>query len=152
MKYSSNVLFIEKIISNVLIKLGKKSLLKNKDFKIYQELHFEHWVKLSLDKNNTISIVLEITNGGLRIDIDRAEEMIDFSYEYINNNTEDVVNILMMIFTSQIMVQYCGKYLTKLYFINNGTVQTYTYSNTLLVFKCPKDCQEKLYLPIYKAE
>ena len=150
MKYTKEVIFIEKLISNVLISLNKNSLFQNEDFKVYQKLHFEHWVRVSLCKPNAIIIIFEISNSGLRIDVDRTEELVgNFSYEYIYNNYEKIEELLLMIFTSTIMVQYCGDYLTNLYFIKNKTVQTYRYTTKLGLIRFLKKCEEKIYLPIY---
>jgi len=150
MQYTQEVLFIEKLISNVLLSLNKNSLFQNEDFKVYQKLHFEHWVRVSLCKPNAIIIIFEISNSGLRIDVDRTEELVgNFSYEYIYNNYEKIEELLLMIFTSTIMVQYCGDYLTNLYFIKNKTVQTYRYSTKLGLLRFLKKCEEKIYLPIY---
>ena len=152
MKYTKEVIFIEKLISNVLLSLNQNSLFQNEAFKVYQELHFEHWVRVSLCEPNAITIIFEISNSGLRIDMDRTEELMSFSYEYIYNNSEEIKELLFMIFTSTIMVQYCGNYLTNLYFIKNKTVQTYRYSTKLGLIRLSNNCEEKVYLSIYEMK
>jgi hypothetical protein len=149
MKYTQNVLFIVNIINKVLLSLNQKSLFQNKDFKIDKELHFKHWVKIYLEKDNSISIIFEISEDGLRIDIDRAEELMSFSYKYIFNNSKEVEKCLFMIFTSTILIQYCGNHLTYLFFIKGKTVQSYKYSTKLWIIDFFKKCKEKIYLPIY---
>jgi pantothenate kinase len=157
LKYTKEVIFIEKLISNVLTSLNKNSLFQNEDFKIYQELHFEHWVKLSLNKSNSVSILFEISNNELRIDIDRTSETYTYDIEFIKENEEYIRNIITMIFTCSIKVEYCGENYTKLYFINKEgkTLNTFSFTTGLLGFFgliSKKNCKEKLYPPIYPSE
>ena len=151
MKYTNEILYIEKIINEVLLLLNEKPLFQNSNFKIYEELHFADWIKVSLIKSNNVALTFELSHGGLRIDIDKAIEIIDLSYENIVTNSEKLKKILMMIFTSTIMVQYCGKYITNLYFIKNDSVETYRYASTLLPMRFSRYCEEKVYLPIFSS-
>ncbi len=149
MEYTKQILLIEKLINDVLISLNQDLLFQNKVFSIDSILHNEHYVKVILKKTNAVSLLMEICDSGLRIDIDRAEEIIDLDYEYIYKNMEEVSRLLKMIFTSTIMVQYCGKYITNLYFIKNESVETYRYTSTLIPIKFSRYCEEKVYVPIF---
>jgi len=148
MMYTKEILNIEKMINDVLISLGEEPLFLNKNFITYEDLHFSHWVKLLFIKKNSLNITFVLSNGGLRVDIDRAEEIIDISYENLIKNNEITKQILLMIFTSTIMIQYCGEHTTFLYFIKNNTVKKYKYSTTLITI-CFRKCKEKIYTPIF---
>ncbi len=150
MKYEDKILCIEKIISEVLLSLNQKSLFENYNFQIDEGLHFKNWVRVYLVKQNTISLTFEISYGGLRIDIDKAEEIFSFDFDEICNNSSELKKTLKMIFTSTIMVQYCGKNITILYFIKNNHCLKYNYYNTLIPYFCSlHKCVEEVFSPIF---
>ena len=149
MLYTDKILCIEKRISNVLNLLNEKPLFKNNSFEVYKELNFEHWVRISLNKKDSIRIIFELSHGGFCIDIDRADELFDFSYDDVCKDSETIEEILFMIFTSNILVQYCGKHIINFFFIKDKTLKKYIYKNSLFAINCFSTCAEKIYTPIF---
>ena len=147
MKYEEGVLFIQEIFNEVLISLDEKPLFENEHFYINKELHFEHFIQLRLIKKNVCGVLIEISTTELRIDIDRAEEIFHMNINYIKNNRVEVTKIIQMIFTSMIMIEYCGDFYTKLFFIKNTFVKSIVHRSSLISFRI--NCKEKFYPAIF---
>lgn len=151
MKYSQEVLYNIDIINQALDSLGQIEVLKNKDFKYYQdEIISNDWIRLKLNKDNSIPLYLEVTGNEIRIDLDKAEEIISLSSDFIKKNKQEVINLLIMIFSSFIKMKYCDKNYIKFSFLdkNNNVLDSIEfYKNIIFSFKIK--CQEKVYMPIY---
>jgi hypothetical protein len=156
MDYDKNVVFIINIINNVLLKYKEEPILENKKFKVYNELVFSNYLRLYTIDKECVSIMFEITNNGLRIDIDKAEEIIYYDIGYIYNNETEVMRILNVIFTYICIVTYCGKSYTHISFVSpNKEVVEYQYmtdilppliKNCICLFK--KKYKRRVYKPV----
>jgi len=150
MNYSQEVIYILDIFNEVLDRLNKINLLENKDFKINNKVFSEHWIRISLNKTNSIPIYIEIMSSEMRIDLDIAEELFQININDIKKDRESIITLIKMILTSTIKMEYCGKSYRKFYFIdykNNILDIIEYYKNTLFSLKL--NCKEKIYLPIY---
>jgi len=158
MIYDKKITYVENLINEVLIGVGEVSLFNNETFEIINsKIHDKSYVVLELVKPNTIELIFWFECGDLRIDIDRTSETYTYDIEFIKENEEYIKNIITMIFTCSIKVEYCGENYTKLYFINKEgkTLNTFSFTTGLLGFFgliSKKNCKEKLYPPIYPSE
>jgi hypothetical protein len=117
-KYENEVYSKIELVNSVLKSLDIASLEANKDFTIDEQFHQEHYVKFLLQRSNCINLELIFINNALQINIDRTNESFEWSNNQIQENTEEVKDIIKMLFTSRIKVEYCGYNYTKLYFYN----------------------------------
>jgi len=150
MKYNKEILDNIDIINQALILLERETLFFNKDFKLNKDINSKDWIKLSLHKINRVPICLEITSGEIRIDIDRAEEVICISHNFIKENKENIIKLIVMILSSFIKVKYCGKGYTKIFFLdkNNKVLDAIEHYKNIL-FSLKLKCKEHIYMPIY---
>ena len=148
MKYNKKIIFMEQVISKVLNIVHQPSLFKNNDFKLLKGNSND--VIFSLIKRNSIELTFWLDCGELRIDLDRTRETFTVSYSDIKENEQQVVDYLTMVFTSTINVEHCGKHYTKLTFISGKgeVLDTLSYRDAIFAFR--RNCQEKVYSPIYR--
>lgn len=138
------------MLNEILNSLGEVSLYEHKDFYFDKDLNYNHWTKIKFKRENSIQINFEITNRDFRLDIDRIEEALYISYDDLIENKKEIKNFIVMIFTSLIRVEYCGKRYTKIFFVaKNGIIidSIEFYKNTFFRFKYK--CQEITYTPIF---
>ncbi|MCG3167164.1 MAG: hypothetical protein POELPBGB_02948 [Bacteroidia bacterium] len=138
------------IINSVFESINVPELLSNQDFIVDNNFHFEHCVKFILRKPNAINLELVLISDALQINIDRTMETFEWSNSQISKDIIDVKNLIKILFTSRIKVEYCGSNYTKLYFIDK-------YDNYLKTLKYIKGlyfkigCEIKEYEPIYSS-
>ena len=133
MDFDKNVIFITDIINKLLLKYKEKPILENKKFKVYNELIFSHYLRLYTTDKECVSVVFEITNHSLRIDIDRAEEIIYYDIDYIRNNETEVIKTLNVIFTYICIVTYCNKNYIQISFVSpNKEIVEYQYATDII--------------------
>ncbi|MCH9740224.1 MAG: hypothetical protein K0U38_05230 [Epsilonproteobacteria bacterium] len=150
MLYDEKVMFTEKVISSALLKINQLSLFENEDFEpLKGKIHSKDYVVLQLTNPNTIELLFWLECGDLRIDIDRTNETFVYDYDSVVSDRAEIVNLITMIFTSNIKVEYCGEHYTNLYFMNQDgkVLDSLRYRDALFAFR--KKCVEKIYPPIY---
>jgi len=96
MNYSQEVIYILDIFNEVLDRLNKINLLENKDFKINNKVFSEHWIRISLNKTNSIPIYIEIMSSEMRIDLDIAEELFQININDIKKDRESIITLLTL--------------------------------------------------------
>lgn len=138
------------LINEVLVNLNQSALLENSSFLI-DEMSSERYLKVKYDSLSHISFTIVLTPLGIQVDVDRAIEAYDVGIEYFNNNKTEFKNLIKMLFTSRIKVEYCGSNYTKIYFydVRGSQVKTFKYVTGLYL---KVGCITKEYHPIYAIE
>lgn len=151
MKYEMEVSYKLDLVNSVLNSINAKHLLINEDFIINSDFHHEHYVKFLLRKPHCINLELIFINNAFQINIDRTNESFEWSEKQIQENRQDILNFLKMLFTSRIKVEYYGSNYTKIYFFNtNGDCLKTLKFVTGLYLKF--GCTTMEYPPIYSSE
>lgn len=138
------------LINEVLVNMNQSTLLENSNFLI-DEMSSERYLKVKYDSLSHISFTIVFTPLGIQVDVDRAIEAYDVGIEYFNSNKAEFKNLIKMLFTSRIKVEYCGSNYTKIYFydIGGSQVKTFKYVTGLYL---KVGCKIKEYHPIYTIE
>ena len=138
------------LINEVLVNVNQSALLENSNFLI-DEMSSERYLKVKYDSLGHISFTIVLTPLGIQVDVDRAIEAYDVGIEYFNNNKTEFKNLIKMLFTSRIKVEYCGSNYTKIYFydVSGSQVKTFKYVTGLYL---KVGCKIKEYHPIYTIE
>ena len=138
------------LINEVLVNMNQSTLLENSNFLI-DEMSSERYLKVKYDSLSHISFTIVFTPLGIQVNVDRATEAYDVGIEYFNSNKAEFKNLIKMLFTSRIKVEYCGSNYTKIYFydIGGSQVKTFKYVTGLYL---KVGCKIKEYHPIYTIE
>ena len=148
MKYETKVSYKLDLINSVLDSVNASHLLVNRDFAIDNNFHHEHYVKFLLKKPHSIYLELIFVDNALQINLDRTNESFEWSEEQIQENRQDILHFIKILFTSTIKVEYCRSNYTKIYFYDNkgNCVKTLKYVTGLYL---RFGCKTKEYKPIY---
>lgn len=148
MKYEDNVIRKIKFIDSVFNRFSVAGILSNNDFIICDDFHFVDYVKFRLIKNDCIKLELVVTYNSFQINLDRTNETFEWSEEQFNENVEEIESIIEIVFTSLVVVKYCGLNYTKIYFIDHTgfCVKTLKY---ITGFYLRINCKSVKYNPIY---
>ena len=147
MKYDKKIFEGVEIINNSLKGLKEFQLLGSPDFLIDRISH-ENYLKVDLKKSNCIDLSIIITLDGIQFNIDRMEDGIEWSYSQFEKSPNEIINLIKIIFTSEIQVQYCGAKYTRLLFNQNHECVKTIKAISGLYLKI--NCKTKNYPPIYK--
>lgn len=147
MKYVIDVSNKIELVNSVLKELNVASLETNKDFRIDDSFYQGHYVKFLLRKADCIHLELIFIDNAFQINLDRTNESFEWSNNQIQKNSEEIKGILKMLFTSRIVIEYCGSNFTKVYFFNDRTcIKTLKYVTGLYL---KIGCKTREYPPIY---
>lgn len=135
------------LLNEVLEFVGEPTLFKNSSF-VINEISHSMYLKIYFVKTNNIEIILMFALDGIQISIDRIDEAYEMDMQKIYENPFELKSFLAMLFTSKILVKYCGKNYTKLYFYdsNGNRIKSITSING---FYHKLNCNEICYEPIY---
>lgn len=149
MNYNNEILQKVNIIDNVLKELNQPGVLSNQDFNI-DEISSEFYLKAYLNTpSNELSLNIILSNFDIQIDIDRVNEAFVWSNKQIKEEEQEIKDIIKMLFTSNIKVEYCGSNYTKLYFYNKNRICIKT-SKYITGLYLKVMCKTKEYRPIYQ--
>jgi hypothetical protein len=147
--YSKEIAFIIEVIDDTLISLGDTKLLNNKHVLIINETKLFGFMQFKLYSGDQhIPIFFEISDNGVRIDLDRASETIYLSFNYIERERVTVVEFLQNILTCFYIVEYRGAHYTKITLVNTKGISLGSYRYYDSVFIIGKK-RLKLFFPIY---
>jgi hypothetical protein len=142
-----------KLFNSVLAKLNVTGLLENSDFKVYEGFTFESVLSLTLEKTNCVSLYIMLDEG-IRIDIDGIPESCEFSKQDLIEKKDETVNIIKLIFSGYLMIEYrkYSKYIN--FFYDDGKAWGIWSFNSLWIMlgnfyiknRVPN---QRLFLPIY---
>lgn len=136
------------LIDSVLVSIGRPEMFLNSDFKIDKTWCWENSVNIIFSKLDCISIVITISDDGILFRLDRTSETIEWSFDNIIANQDDIVLFIQMLFKCSIHVKYCGKNYTCFSFVNeNGDIVKTISVITGIYIKI--GCSEKVYNAIY---
>lgn len=142
------------IIDEVFINLRQPSLLENNAFFINQELQFTHYLKFEQvnRQRNQVALLFELSNVGATFYVDRANEIIDWSYEMIQMDKAKFKQEIADLFTSFIVVEHKGETTLLRMFNKQGEqIRRYKYIQGLMPSFFFKS-QFTLYQPYFELE
>lgn len=145
------VLYQLTILDKVLIDLGLPPVSENSDFVIHKSSS-TFGLDMSVIRlgRNTVPTDFLLEGDGMRIDIDSIPETFEWANESMENS-EEIVDFIKQLFTSYVLMEYCGSHTEMSLFNSEGELVYKTilrYYNFFGSFFY-RDCQKKLFLPIY---
>lgn len=136
-------------IDEVLASFGVPGLLNNPDFVTNNELTLENYLQLELRRNaNHVKLVMIISGGDIRFDIDKAEEISEWPLKELQNDRGKFVAFMKTLFTSYVLVEHYGAPVSRISFFdgNGKCIDVYKYRKGLGL---KGDREDRLYFPIY---
>ncbi len=140
------------ILDKILRDFGLLPVFENSDFVIDKGSSSTFGLDMSLVRlgRNTVPIDFLLEGGGMRIDIDSIPETFVWANKNMENS-EEVVCFIKQLFTSYVLMEYCGSHTVMCLFNSEGqlvyktTLRYYSFLGSFL----KRECQKKLFLPIY---
>ncbi len=145
------VLYQLAILDKVLIDIRLQPVFENTDF-IIHDSSSTFGLDLSVVRlgRNTVPIDFMLEGGGMRIDVDSIQETFEWSNESMKN-TDEVSSFIKQLLTCTVLMEYCGSHTSICLFQNDGKpvfksiLRYYSFFGSFFY----KDCEKKLFLPIY---
>ena len=137
--YSDNLLYWKNLIDDVLINIGEPNLETNKsvifspeEYAIYNSNSF---ASFRFKNKESIDIVIVIIDDILRIDIEGLFEFREYFIDDIKNNENILKEELILLFTSEVRVEYyCEDYIKIILFNSRfNKVKEYRYYRGFLL-------------------
>lgn len=150
--YSKKMTFIIGVINDTFKSLGDTDILNNKHVSIVDETKLFSFIQFKFYKGEQhISLFFEISDNGIRIDLDRANETIYLPFNRIEEGKEKVIAFLQSILTCFYIVEYRGAHYTKITLADKkGTpFDSYTYRDSIFIIGKKK---LKVFFPIYSFD
>lgn len=147
MSYDKKIFEGVEIVNNALKQLKAFQILDSPDFSIDKISH-KNYLKIDLRKSNNVDLSIIITLDGIQINIDRVNEGVEWSYSQYEKSQDEVINLIKIIFTSEIRVQYCGTKYTKILFFDKKKECLKTIKSIEGLY-LKINCKIKKYPPIY---
>jgi hypothetical protein len=149
MKFDRQIEYKIELLNKILTDLKKPTLFENPDFSI-GELSTEFYLELKLSSSdkNTISMEIRISLFDLQIGLDRIKEVYEWSNDSIEREQTQIINLIKQLFTSSVLVEYCGSNYTSFTIFNAGggiSFKTPIIQGFYLKF----NCKQKILSPIY---
>lgn len=149
MKFNKQIELKIELLNEILIELNEPVLFDNPDFSV-GELSTEFYLELKLlnSNQNTIPMEIRVSLFDLQIGLDRVKEVYEWSNETINEERGKIISFIKCLFTSCILVEYCG---------SNYTAFSIFNSKGNIAFKTPiiqgfylkLNCKKRLFSSIY---
>jgi hypothetical protein len=150
MVFDKNINIILDLLNEVLVEFAAPEIFHNSGIKLNQQLLLEGYIQFRLQRNEKhVPLYFEISaQSGIRVDVDRARETFEWDLKDIVDEKYNVLSSLRMLLTSFVLVEYHGKYYTKIIFFNNKgiCIDIYKYQEKLF-FKGKR--KDRLYFPVY---
>jgi hypothetical protein len=139
------------IFDDVFQQLGQPRLLDNKLFKVKTDLQFDHYLRFDRAdrQDNEIALFFELSNDGATFHIDRTDEIPEWSFTMIQNDTDKFRQLLLDLFTSSILTEHKGnKTILRLFDKDGRQIRRFTFYRGLGFYFLSKS-DFKLYRPIF---
>lgn len=136
------------MFDGILAEFNQSGIFNNPDFRIDRE---KWWLEFSLCRKNSVDLRIDFSGSEMWINIDRTNETYGYGNEDTETKNYGFKAMMRIILSSTIKIEYWGKNLTKIYFLNEhgeqvGSMKYYTSLFTWF----PKLTETKVYPPIYK--
>jgi hypothetical protein len=149
MTLHKEILHFIALIDEVFITVNQKPLLQNLNFEL-DELSHDEWIRLHLlKKEEWPEVFLEIFEGGIYIRIDRIFEACEESYNGLLKNHTPLQDAIYAIFTSELIIEYCGNNFRKILMKNKKYAKPYNWRFYRNFYLYRSKCIQKYFDPIF---
>lgn len=137
------------VIDEALACFGQNGIFDNNEIIIDKDMVWENHIQFKIKrKHNHTRVSFIISSGNIRIDIDRAEEIAEWSLDSVTNDKQIILEFLFTLLTSHIVVEYYGESKTQIsMFDHEGRlVNTLKYQSGI---SFDRRRVARLYYPVY---
>jgi len=107
MKYNTEIIELKNFIDEVLQEVNSCSLDNCPYIMIHEYMNHEDYVKYLFNKEGSIKLEFDLSDWGLVVAIDTAEEMYEYNIDFIRNNKEFMYKFIKNILTAKVQVRCC---------------------------------------------
>lgn len=139
------------LVDMALTKAGAQRILENKLFRENRVRSFDDYAEYSVERDGAVPLNLIISIDALQVDIDGMAEVFEWSNQQIDDERDNIIAILQLIFVSAVEITRCGAHYRNIRFLDSQgiCIKTCKYISGIYF---PFFCKTEKYRPIVSNE
>lgn len=110
-----------KLLDEALARLHRATVAEDPLFEIDADFSSDEFTRIKLVDSASISLAIDFSNDGINVHLNGASEVFSWGKDYIENQSGDIVKMLIVLLTSNIQVNSYGDSYKKFVFKEAST-------------------------------